>query len=58
MRQSGTWLLILGVGSFILPMMGMLFTILTVFGESLPLVAGAMAMAGVAMVGFSYRQKT
>jgi hypothetical protein len=58
MRQSGTWLLILGVGSFILPMMGMQFTILTVFGESLPLVAGAMAMAGVAMVGFSYRQKT
>jgi hypothetical protein len=57
MRQWGTWLVILGVGSFILPMVGMQFTILTVFGESLPLVAGAMAMAGVAMVGFSYRQK-
>ncbi len=56
MRQWGIYLLIFGVGAFVLPMFGLQFTILSVFGESLPLVAGAMAVAGVAMVGMSYRQ--
>jgi hypothetical protein len=57
MRQWGMWLLIFGVGSFVLPMFGLQFVILSVFGESLPLVAAAMALAGIAMVGMSYRQK-
>jgi hypothetical protein len=57
MRQWGMWLLIFGVGSFVLPMFGLQFKILNVFGESLPLIAGAMAVAGIAMVGMSYRQK-
>lgn len=57
MRQWGTWLLIFGVGAFVLPMFGMQFKILSMFGESLPLIASAMAVAGIAMVGMSYRQK-
>jgi hypothetical protein len=56
MRQWGIYLLIFGVGAFVLPMMGLQFKILSVFGESLPLVAGAMAVAGGVMVGLSYRQ--
>lgn len=57
MRQWGIYLLIFGVGAFILPMLGMQFKILSVFGESLPLVAAAMAVAGGVMVGVSYRQQ-
>ena len=56
MRPSGIYLLIFGAGAFILPMAGLQFSIRTVFGESLPLVAGAMAVAGGLMVGLSYRQ--
>jgi hypothetical protein len=56
MRQWGIYLLIFGVGAFILPMVGLQFKILNVFGESLPLVAVAMALAGGVMVGLSYRQ--
>lgn len=56
MRQWGIYLLIFGVGSFILPMFDLQFTILSLFGESLPLVAGAMAVAGAVMLGVSYRQ--
>jgi hypothetical protein len=52
----GIYLLIFGVGSFILPMIGLQFMILSVFGASLPLVAGVMAVAGVVMVSLSYRQ--
>jgi hypothetical protein len=37
-------------------MVGLQFKLLSVFGESLPLVAGAMAVAGGVMVGLSYRQ--
>jgi hypothetical protein len=57
MRQWGIYLLIFGIGAFILPMVGLQFTILSVFGDSLPLVAGAMAVAGGTMFGLSYRQQ-
>ena len=56
MRQWGIYLLIFGVGAFLLPIVGLQFTILSVFGESLPLVAGAMAVAGCAVLCLSYRQ--
>jgi hypothetical protein len=58
MRQWGIYLLIFGVGAFVLPMVGVQFKILSVFGESLPIVAGAMMVAGAVMVGLSYRQQT
>jgi hypothetical protein len=56
MRQWGRWFLTLGVGAFILPMVGLQFRILSAFGESLPLVAGGMILAGMALFGLSYRQ--
>ncbi len=56
MRQWGIYLLIFGVGAFVLPMFGLQFIILSAFGDSLPLVASAMAVAGGVMVGLSYRQ--
>ena len=55
MRSTGIWLLIFGVGAFVLPMMGLQFKILSMFGEALPLVAGGMALVGAVMVGLSFR---
>lgn len=56
MRQCATWFLILGIGAFILPMVGLQFKIFRLFGESLPLVAGGMVIAGMLMLGLSFRQ--
>ena len=53
----GIYLLIFAVGAFFLPLAGFQFTILSVFGESLPLVAGVMAVAGTVMIGLAYRQQ-
>lgn len=55
MRSAGIWLLILGVGAFILPYFGLQFKILAIFGEALPLVAGGMAVAGAVMLALSFR---
>lgn len=55
MRSAGIWLLILGAGAFILPYFGLQFKILSIFGESLPLVAGGMAVAGAVMLALSFR---
>lgn len=57
MFEAGKWLLILGAGSFILPMFGLQFIILSFLGDSLPLVAGAMTAAGALMMGLTYRQR-
>jgi hypothetical protein len=57
LRQWGIYLLIFAVGAFFLPLAGLQFTILSVFGESLPLVAGVMAVAGTVMIGLAYRQQ-
>jgi hypothetical protein len=57
MFEAGKWLLILGGGSFVLPMFGLQFTILNLLGDSLPLVAGAMTVAGAVMMGLTYRQR-
>jgi len=57
LRQWGIYLLIFAVGAFFLPLAGFQFTILSVFGESLPLVAGVMAVAGTVMIGLAYRQQ-
>lgn len=50
MRSWGVWCLILGVGGFILPMLGVQFVILSIFGEAEPIVAGLLAVAGLIMV--------
>lgn len=55
MRNGGIWLLILGVGAFVLPYFGLQFKILSVFGEALPMVAGGVAVAGAVMLALSFR---
>ena len=55
MRSWGTWLVVLGVGAFILPYFGLQFRILSIFGEALPLVAGGIAVVGAVLLGFSMR---
>ncbi len=50
MRSLGIWLTVLGVGSFILPMMGLQFRIMKIFGSSLPLVALFMAVVGIVLL--------
>jgi len=55
MRSWGIWLLVLGVGSFVLPYMGLQFRLLSIFGESLPIVAGGMAVVGSVLLALSFR---
>lgn len=55
MRNTAIFLLVLGVGAFVLPMMGLQFKILSIFGEATPMVAGVMAVVGVIMLFMSFR---
>lgn len=55
MRSWGIWLLVLGVGAFILPYFGLQFKILNVFGDALPLVAGGIAVVGAVLLALSFR---
>jgi hypothetical protein len=55
MRSWGIWLLVLGVGAFVLPYFGLQFKILNVLGDSLPLVAGGIAVAGAVLLALSFR---
>jgi hypothetical protein len=55
MRNSGIWLMVLGVGAFVLPYFGLQFKILSVFGEALPMVAGGVAVVGAVLVALSFR---
>jgi hypothetical protein len=55
MRSWGIWLLVLGVGAFVLPYLGLQFKILSMFGESLPMVAGGMAVIGALLLALSFR---
>jgi hypothetical protein len=50
MKSLGIWLLILGVGAFILPLMGIQFRLVNLFGEAQYYVAGGMAAVGLVMV--------
>lgn len=55
MRSWGIWLVILGVGAFVLPFFGLQFKILAMFGEALPMVAGGIAVIGAVLLGLSFR---
>jgi hypothetical protein len=54
-RRLAIWLMILGVGSFILPMMGSQFIILSLFGPYAPIAGGAMAVVGLILLIVSFR---
>jgi hypothetical protein len=55
MRNGGIWLLVLGVGAFVLPYFGLQFKILNVFGDALPMVAGGIAVVGAILLALSFR---
>ena len=55
MRNTAIFLLVLGVGAFVLPMMGLQFKILSLFGEATPMVAAGMAVVGGVMLFLSFR---
>lgn len=55
MRSAGIWMLIFGVGAFVLPYFGLQFKILSVFGEALPMIAGGLAVVGAIVLGLSFR---
>ena len=52
MKNLGCFLMILGVGSFVLPLFGLQFKIMRLFGES-PTVAIIMAIVGIALFAMS-----
>jgi hypothetical protein len=58
MRNWGIWMLVLGVGAFILPYFGLQFKILSVFGEALPLVSGCIAIVGAVLLALSFRARS
>ena len=57
MGRLGVWFLILGVGSFILPMIGLQFRILSILGDKTELVGGIMATVGLVLVIISQLSK-
>ncbi len=52
MRGWGVTLLLIGLGSFVLPMMGMQFKLVSIFGEYEMIAGIAMAVIGGLMVAF------
>jgi hypothetical protein len=55
MRGWGITLLILGIGSFILPLMGLQFRLLNLFGEATPFLGAGLAVAGAVLLVLSLR---
>jgi hypothetical protein len=55
MRGWGIILLIFGIGSFVLPMMGMQFRLLSIFGEAAPIVGIILAVVGALLLALSFR---
>ena len=53
MRSWGIYLLIFGIGSFLLPMMGLQFKLLSLLGNSTPIVGGLLTVAGVVLLVLS-----
>jgi hypothetical protein len=56
MRSAGIWMIILGVGSFILPMIGRQFILLSWLGGATPYVGGGLAVVGLILLVLSFRQ--
>ena len=55
MRNAGIWMLVFGVGAFVLPYFGLQFKILSIFGDALPMVAGGLALVGGILLAMSLR---
>ena len=55
MRGWGILLIVLGVGSFILPTMGYQFRLLSIFGEHTGIAGAVMAVIGVILLAVSFK---
>ncbi len=55
MRGWGILLIILGIGSYVLPMMGMQFMLVQIFGDS-PVVGASFIVAGGVLLLLSFRK--
>jgi uncharacterized membrane protein YgdD (TMEM256/DUF423 family) len=53
MRSWGIYLLIFGIGSFLLPLMGLQFKLLSLLGNSTPIVGGVLTVAGIVLLVLS-----
>lgn len=50
MQGWGVWLILLGVGSFILPMFGRQFILISIFGPAAPVVSVLFIVGGIVML--------
>lgn len=50
MQRFGIYLLILGIGAFLLPLTGYQFRLMSAFGDSQFIVAGAVAVVGLVLL--------
>jgi hypothetical protein len=57
MRSIGILLLILGIGTFILPQLGLQFRIMSVFGRNPETFAVIMAIVGAVLLFLSFRRR-
>jgi len=53
MKNAGWLLLILGVGSFILPFFSLEFRLMRLFGDATPIAAIVMAIVGIGLLVMS-----
>jgi len=52
MARWGVWMLVLGLGSFLLPYAGMQFRLLSLFGEYQQIAGGVLALVGLLLLVF------
>lgn len=55
MQRLGILLIILGIGTFILPLAGLQFRIISFLGESGPIAAGVLLVAGIIILVANFR---
>jgi hypothetical protein len=54
MRSWRIWCLVLGIGSFLLPLAGLQFVLLDIFGGAQWIVGGLLAVVGAVLVAVSF----
>ena len=57
MRGWGIMLLILGIGSFVLPFLGVQFRLLAIFGIFAPVLGGILAVVGAVLLILSFQSR-
>lgn len=58
MERAGWLLTIFGVGTFVLPFVGLEFRVMRIFGDATPIAAAIMAVVGIVLLVMARRNKT